>query len=347
MRFELPTGWEILNVRHADEEVDWAESAEAGKRTIEVELASRLGRGDTYVCEVRCRQSPDDWLTKDWVTRTVSMPKVWIQDATIQDGVLAIAADDSFELNDLDLTALKSMDTRKLSEMGYASAGLRLGYSYQREYGGSLEVTKRSPRIGAVVTQYVRMERDVYRVNAVVDFNIKHAATDTLWIELPKGIGKEVDIGGPQIKEKGLVERADASGDVWKIGLYRKWVGAYRMTVSYERPIASGKNQIQFGNIKAIDIHRQSGFIAVEASSDIEIHPQTKNLIEVDVSQIPVHPSYQSASRIIYAYKWLTPSYELLLDIIRHQEVNVLSTAVSQANYKTIVSAANASSSTV
>ncbi len=338
VRFELPSDWEILNVRHAEEEVDWAESVAAKKRIIEVELASRLGRGDTYVCEVRCRRSPDDWLARDWVTRTVSMPKVWVQDATTQDGILAVASDDSFELNDLDLTALKSMDTRKLSEMGYASAGLRLGYSYQREYGGSLEVIRRSPRIGAVVTQYVRMERDVYRVHALVDFDIKHAATDALWIELPKGIGKEVEIRGPQIKERGLVEREGATGDVWKIGLYRKWVGAYRMTVSYERSIASGKNRVQFGNIKALDIHRQSGFIAVEASSDIEIHPQTRNLIEVDVSQIPNHPSYRSASRIIYAYKWLTPSYELLLDIIRHQEVNVLSTAVSQANYTTVVS---------
>ncbi|MDP6358327.1 MAG: hypothetical protein QF473_24625, partial [Planctomycetota bacterium] len=175
-------------------------------------------------------------------------------------------------------------------------------------------------------------------VHALVHFDIKHAATDALWIELPKGIGKEVEIRGPQIKERGLVEREGATGDVWKIGLYRKWVGAYRMTVSYERSIASGMNRVQFGNIKALDIHRQSGFIAVEASSDIEIHPQTRNLIEVDVSQIPKHPSYRSASRIIYAFKWLTPSYELLLDIIRHQEVNVLSTAISQANYTTVVS---------
>lgn len=341
LRFRLPADWIIHRVTSKGREADWYEVTEDGVRAVEVEFPRKVASGGSFSCEVSCRLTPDDWLSEDWQSREVPVPLIWVEDATEQTGSVDLSATPQFEVSDRGLWGLKPKETR--SKDTGRSSGTRLGYTYRRPYGGSVTVTRRSPRISAEVIHYVSVERDVYRINALVGYSIQYAATDELWVALPKGTGREVEIRGEDLKEKVLSVSEEEGADVWRIGLHRKRIGQYPLRISYERKIPSGRSAVEIGSIRALRIGRVIGRIGVEASSDIELHPQTQNLIEIDVTDIPKLPLYRPASRLIYAYKWLTHPFGLKLDIVRHEEERVLATVVSDARYRTVVDSGGAS----
>ena len=337
LRFELPTGWDILEVTKGDQEVDWAEVAENGARLVVIDLPRKLANAERFECQVRCKRMPEGWSSDEWASREIPIPVVWVRDAAEQTGVLGIAAAPQFELSDRNVRGLRSIDVREVARPGIAAQNVKLGYTYRKRYAGMLAVTRRSPRIGAAIAQYVQVERDVFRIHAFVDYRIQYAATDELWLALPKGTGRGVDIRGPDIKEKALRSADGEEGEIWKIGLHHKRLGRYPLTVAFEAKIPSGREEVLIEPVRAPNVAREVGFIAIEASSDVELHSTTRSLIEVDLTEIPRHPTYRPASRLIEAYKWLTHPIELKLGIARYEEAGVLATVISQARYVTVV----------
>ena len=337
MQVEMPQGWTILEVVEGDREAEWYGSQEGATRLLDIEFPAKVVAGGSYACRVNCSLVPDEWLSEDWQDRPVAAPRVWVRGATDQQGELAFIADPQFELTDAGLQGLKAKEAenRSQSRAGQPS----LSYTYRRDYGGAVSVARRSPRVSATVTQYALVESDVYRVNALVDYAIQYAATDELWLALPKGTGQEVDLRGAEIKEKALLEVADEDADVWRIRLHRKRIGRYPLRISYEKRIASGEETIEVAGIRAIKVGRVTGHIGVEASSDVELYPKTQNLVDADVTDVPKLPFYRPASRLIYGYRWLTHPFKLSLDLVRHQEESVIATLVSGANYLTVVDA--------
>lgn len=341
LRFEVPANWDVSSVKEYPHllEAEWHEVAADDGRAVEVALPRKWdpSRG-RYSCQLRCRRVPEEWLAESWKTRELPIPKVWVAEASTQDGTVRVVADPQFELTDHDLRGLEPVNSSEPVPDTGTSADARLAYSFRQPYGGALVVTRRSPRVSADIAQYVRVERDVYRVHAAVDYTVRYASTDEFLIALPGGLGREVAIQGEDLKEKALLSQGGEDDDTWRVRLHRARTGPYALLVSYEVNIPSGAESVAVGAVRALGVSRMVGTIGIEASSDVELHIKaTKSLIEQDVAAMREHPAYRPTGRLIYAYRWLTHPVHLSLGLVRHEEGSVLPMLVAKASYRTVV----------
>jgi hypothetical protein len=82
------------------------------------------------------------------------------------------------------------------------------------------------------------------------------------------------------------------------------------------------------------EIARHKGIISVEAITNVEINEiNSKNLSPLDVSEIPDSLVSMASGPLLLSYKFLFPTYDLKLDIKKHQDVAVLVAIVEKAHF--------------
>lgn len=84
---------------------------------------------------------------------------------------------------------------------------------------------------------------------------------------------------------------------------------------------------------------RQTGSQGVVKVANVEVHelPETKGVARVAVDELPEELRYLTTRPIMFAYKYLSPSFTVKLSVVKHEQVGVQEAIAESAFYQALV----------
>merc|ERR1712176_1488004 len=84
---------------------------------------------------------------------------------------------------------------------------------------------------------------------------------------------------------------------------------------------------------------RQTGNLGIVKVANVEVHEQnTKGMARVGVDELPTELKCQTNRPIMFAYRYLSPHSDVQLQVIKHEQVEVLEAVAESAFYEVLMS---------
>ncbi len=202
-----------------------------------------------------------------------------------------------------------------------------LAISWQKQIK---EVTvKQESRVYAESQVLVGVSEGFLQGRANVNYTILHNGIDHLRVHVPTDV-TVLDVQGPGLRDWKL--GTDGNIDV---SLNYAALGAYRLTVDYERALA-GATQVPL--VTALDVARSVTWVGVDARSAVEVVAGTAtNAVPVDVRELPAALVGQTDFPVLLGYKSRDASAVIPLEVKTHADVDMLVTLVDTAVIDSLV----------
>ncbi len=210
------------------------------------------------------------------------------------------------------------------------------------------------PVVNALATSRVELSSTVEYTTARVQYEIRQAGIDTFYLEFPAG-ARAVEIEGQHIKERSPIdalpaaegaEEAEAEQDtgrpIWRVVLQKKIKPKYGLAVSFERALGAGtqdkRARVSYEGVKALRVQREEGYVVLAARTNVEVEPpKIDKAYPVDPSQIPDQSLVLQGAPAIWACQYMAHPYSLTLDVIKHEDVEVITAVANLAWFETVV----------
>ncbi|KAJ5066159.1 remodeling and spacing factor 1 [Anaeramoeba ignava] len=110
--------------------------------------------------------------------------------------------------------------------------------------------------------------------------------------------------------------------------------GDYNLNVITELPMESSSGKIYLPVFKNLNVHRDKGWIGITGKTNSEINEKNcTTLAKIDVNELPEAMKQRSlGENLLFAYKFLIPLYNLLMEVIQHLETDVLIAVIDEAH---------------
>ena len=157
--------------------------------------------------------------------------------------------------------------------------------------------------------------------------SILHTATRQFTLNVPAETNI-LDVTGVGVRDW------RTAGDQLTLQLDQEVIGAYMLDVRYEKPIADDGTPVRVPVITAAGVEREKGHIGIVALTNVEIETSgAKGANAVESRSLPPEILGLTSQPILLGYRYVTPDFEIDLDINRHPDVPVLLTIVDRAHY--------------
>jgi hypothetical protein len=368
----LPPRYEILDVvgaiggqerRNASGglKIDWdIEQPEdpAAPRILHVRLPHKVEAPQALVVVINARKMPQADLTAAGPGARMTEPLAGfvVRGAERQTGIIGVAADPSYLVEDEATSGLVPAPIEELNAAGLAGAGLRFGYTYRRPpVAADLVVSRKRPVVHAATATTVAVHGDVIDVLALTEFSIWYSTLNDVLLRLPASVDPaNVEITGDDIRDRHLLTPDEvralgqpAEAHIWRITLDVGKTGIYVLSAAYQVKVAAGDatNRIPLLDYGAMpELEADRGFVAIIANREIELATEIGDprLREMDKADLPTRlfPSTPVA-RVLFAYQYPKPPEAedaLGLVVRRHEPAAVLPALVEAAEVFVCVS---------
>jgi hypothetical protein len=197
-----------------------------------------------------------------------------------------------------------------------------------------IETVEMKPKVYSTVNTFASAGEGMLKCNSSISYSILQAEISGLRISLPDDISildvNVRDLRDWKIEEKGGNKYLDI---YFKFGIK----GNYNVNVTYEKTIGEGSVVAQIPQIKTLGVERETGFIGLASATNVELKVQKlKGATAVDVKELPSMIWHKTSNPILLGFKYLKDSYDIEIEVIRHQDVPVLIATVDVANYVTL-----------
>eukprot|EP00184_Porphyridium_aerugineum_P007972 CAMPEP_0184692072 /NCGR_PEP_ID=MMETSP0313-20130426/698_1 /TAXON_ID=2792 /ORGANISM="Porphyridium aerugineum, Strain SAG 1380-2" /LENGTH=840 /DNA_ID=CAMNT_0027149875 /DNA_START=157 /DNA_END=2679 /DNA_ORIENTATION=+ len=108
--------------------------------------------------------------------------------------------------------------------------------------------------------------------------------------------------------------------------------GNYQLSVLAETPLKDREGPISVLSCKMREVERETGFLAIEAPSNVEVNEKViSQLSRIDIQELPHFIRNRATTSILYAYKFVTAVWSASMDIKRHKDMDVLVAVIDEA----------------
>ena len=203
-----------------------------------------------------------------------------------------------------------------------------LAVSWQRALPAE-QVQEKIARVYAETNVLVGVSEGVMQGTARVSYTVLHKGVDKLRVQLP------ADVTVLDVQGAGLRDWAQAADGTIEVTLNYAALGAYLLSVEYERALA-GATTIPM--VKVLDVAREKTWVGVDARSALELvtGPAT-GAVPVDVRELPAALVGQTDYPVLLAWKARGGDVSIPLEVRSHPDVNMLVTLVDSAVADTLV----------
>ena len=278
----------------------------------------------------------------------VSLDPIRVKDAEEDAGNIVLAAPRALKAMEIKAEGLEAVDVRTLVRriQPFKSPDVDpvLAYRYfSPDYKALASIEKQRTKVTCQTARLVSIMPSLMRQVATLDYNVEFSATDTFQVLVPASAGEDVKIEGPDIKEKthaSFDKKTLVNGELttWTIRLQRRIIGKYTLTVSFDSPLPvsdSGKEALlEVPTVRAADVARETGFIAVSRGENLEVRIAESNGLESrDVKELP-----RQLSSAYLGFRYFEPKKQSLrLELIRHQMGTVLGAIIRRLHIETVL----------
>ncbi len=336
---ELPAGF-----THADAAGDQIESAIVqkadGRDLLHVKFSGRrTGAFSFTVTSDATREKPDAPLT---------VPVFTVRGVERHEATVGIAIHVSLKANTTDKGDLREEDVQNLAELPVKkpdSTPLTLGFRYRgAARPAQVQFELRKPRVSAEVLTLMEVREALLRHAWTINYTVEYAGVNEFSVEVPTAIADDIQIDGPNIKERTRTDQKDANGQpsgtsAWKVVLQEKVLGPYALKLSYDAPRADQKAgeiaPAALQEIRPLNVFRETGQVAVIKDGNLEFtKTDAKGLELIDPKEL--NPSLLSDG-IFLAYKYAAHPIALRLDVSKNLYLEVPAAVVTYAVLTSVV----------
>lgn len=242
---------------------------------------------------------------------------------------LTVPADESldFTVANAKLKEKSSSDTKRTVTASLSGGG-SLSMSWKREIPDTAKV--KQPRTYAEVYTLVGLGEGVMRTTTTIQHTIMFAGRESLSFVLP------ADMTILDVKGTGIRDWTAKDGKL-EVMLNYAAEGSYELTVEMERVVGEEATDLSAPLIRPVGAERSKGWVGVESRGNLEIAAGTvEKATSVDVRSLPAAILGITSNPVLLGFKYLDDSASVPLELLEHDDVDVLVTLLDQTQARTM-----------
>lgn len=332
MRIVVPEGYELLEAEPQD--------LVSGSRQegTTVDLNFRTEQMQSFAVSLRLQRA------RSSVEEDVALLPVRIEGADEDIGSVVLAAPLALRPTEAKADGLQPADVRSMGEslpqMLAQDSVAVLGYRHVAPtFSGLVKIERRRTRTTCETSIMATAEPTLLRVDATLAWNVEFSATDEFQILVPSAAGEDVRIEGADIKEKTRASEARGDGmSLWTVRLQRRVLGPYRLSTSYDVPIAADDDgkplAVDVPLVRAEGVARETGHVAISRGENLEVRvAKSEGLERRDVKELPA-----ALAGAFLGFRYFDPEpTRLSIEMVRHDLETVLGALVRRLHIETVV----------
>lgn len=343
-RVALPsgwTGWEVVGLP-ADQ---WAIEAES----LVVKFNKQtLGQTSFTVRGQQQRANP----TENTTVPVFAPQGVVRYEAKIGVGVhssLEVTTKDVGDLRLDDVSSLNLSQAQQQLQARTVDAELTLAFRHRdvSKTPAILTFKARDPQVNVEVLTLVEAKEQSLRHTWTLAFDVAYAATDRFVLAVPGKLAGDIRFVDPNVKEIHKEFKADDKLKaalpnaedyvLWEVVLRNERVGAFQLSLSVEKPLATGKDEkLDLQQVHVPGVFQEIGQVAVVKDDSLEIRDyKAESLEEIDPKEL--RGSLQRGG-VFLAFKYKAQPLKLSLNVVKNAYIAVPQAIVSHAVLTTAVS---------
>jgi hypothetical protein len=323
-------------------------------QTLTVQLTEKVV--DELRLEIETEALLGKDLPKPGQSGELVIPAIYALDCEQERGYIAIGTDESIRLKRADEGGpLHDVDVQEISpDLLQRASNAKLAFRIiESKWALTLEARSVPPKVTTETFNYVRFGEDYLIGASTIEFAIQHAGVKEFFVRLPVGVTKP-NIRGRNIKIQEKVKEAEEheAGDLWRIELQAEVKGAYQLIFDYTIELDPKETRREFSGPRVIgemdEVEREIGYLAVTGDPSLELtadETSLAGLTPVDEEEIPlkfrelppavVQQIGRQTVPILFAFRYLTHPYSLVLSSVRHDEAAVVTAVVETCRLDT------------
>lgn len=334
----LPAEWTVTDVLVNQARVAWETvPQEAGVHQIQIPFATPLAPDQQAIIQLQAHRDPEGWPIEDGKV-AISLPEVRLVQSNVVEGTVMVAA----ELDlDIEPEQVKGLSPAMLDK----SVAARLAYEYQdTHYSGQIQVSRKISRIAARTLAFHRLDKETLLSHLEARLDIQGGGTRKLVFSLPEAAGTnlrfEVSECLARIVEQSASEPVKGRRN-WTLLLDQRVRGGLLAVVDVSQP-RNKATDFTPPTLQVVGAERETGAIAFEAEPDQELDLTVTDsaktpLPDVDPTDLPLPTAYVPKDRIVAAYGFVLPDYELKLAERRYDRLAVPTAICDKLNIVSIL----------
>lgn len=224
----------------------------------------------------------------------------------------------------------KTKSAQNISAISGATQSISLSYTVPTPEALAGDVEKLPSKLYSTVEILVSIADEVTTARANFHYDIKHSPMSRFSIAVPEGYDvvnvTGQGVSGWKIDDENLV-----------VNINYEVQGSYYMQVHLESKREKASGSVVLPEPITIDAERESGFVAVETRSSLEVAIQSMDgIVPIDATELPQSLHNRAKYPILYSFRFGRHPYSGELSVIRHDEVQVLNAAIDTVNLVTL-----------
>ncbi len=288
---------------------------------------------------IQSRLDPEGWFNLSNDSMPLLFSATEIESVEASSGYLAVAFDESFQVETTATTGLEPRDARTTPISG------TLAWFRLNEFDLEIAARRRPPELEASIISYALPLANTIEIEGQIDLEVRYSGIEQLAVSFPEEVSSLVRFDSPLIAEQTLGE----DNSTWTLRFHQERKGDARIRYSLVIPFeglsdsstGEKKDNTFAVEVPRIDIpaaKRIRGDWIMEANTDTELDFHADGLDRVDSLRVPTVSGYQPRHRIIAAFSFRGNEWELNVNGTRHPHSEVVTAVIDSLRLDTVVS---------
>jgi len=267
-------------------------------------------------------------------------------------GTVLVAAPPALKATERTVQGLRATDARRVQffegALGAESVAT-LGYTFDSgAFAGQIDIERQRTRLTCDTAILASIAPSTLKIDATLSYRVEFSPTDEFQLRLPAAAGQDVRFQGADIKEK-VRSEPDAGDDLttWTLRLQRRVLGEYQLGVSFDQTLpeasvapatargaAAKPVKLSVPVVHAVNVARETGHLGIARGENLEVRTSvSEGLEDRDPKELP-----QALTRSFLGFRYFRPDWKLELELVRHENQEVLGALVRRMHAETVLS---------
>jgi hypothetical protein len=329
LSFVMPAGFDVESISGTALS-HWTELKSDAGRVITLHLSGKTEGKQQFAISLA---GPGVKATNAW-----TVPQLTLREASRQEGTLLLVPEQGMRLQVVTRDGVTQLDPQK---SGIRQKGVLAFRLLPTPWSLALRIEQVDPWIQVTSLQHATVNEALVKVAANLQYQIENTGLKAFHVLVPTN-AESVRFQGEQVGDLPPVKGAITNDmQEWEVKLQRRVIGSYLLRVTYQTPMPEHAAETVLRGLQAPDVNLQRGFVTVQAGGRLQVR--------IDAAPAALQPTeWQSIPRLLqqglpaaaanFAYRLVEPSFQLPLQLERHEAAKLLPARVNNITFTSVIS---------
>jgi hypothetical protein len=329
LSFVMPAGFDVESISGSALS-HWTELKSDAGRVITLHLVGKTEGQQQFAISLA---GPGVKATNTW-----TVPQLLLREAGKQQGTLLLVPEQGMRLQVVSRDGVTQLDPQKSDIRQKGVLAFRL---IQTPWSLALGIEQVDPWIQVNSLQHATVNEALVKVAANLQYQIENTGLKAFHVLVPTN-AESVRFQGEQVADFLPVAGAVTNRlQEWEVKLHRRVIGSYLLQAAYQTPMPEHAAETVLRGLQAADVNLQRGFVTVQAGGRLQVRSDAPPaaLQATEWQSIPrLLQQNLPATAANFAYRLVEPSFQLPLQLERHEAARLLPARVNNVTFTSVIS---------